>query len=55
MEAALNIDNVNALIEEIQASTEEAIENESSFSPMMTRAKRLVKNAIPDNFNKVIS
>ena len=55
MEAALNIDNVNALIEEIQASTEEAIENESSFSPMMTRAKRLVKNAIPDNFNKVKS
>ena len=57
METALNIDKVNELIEEIQASTEEAIvnENDSTFSPMMTRAKRLVKNAIPDNFNKVKS
>ena len=26
-----------------------------SLSPMMTRARKLVKNAIPENFNKVKS
>ena len=57
MESNLNIDQVNELIEEIRVSTEDALKKESdiSLSPMMTRARKLVKNAIPENFNKVKS
>ena len=57
MESNLNLDEVNELIALAQASTEDAIEkeNSSSFSPMMTRARSLVKNTIPDNFQKVKS
>ena len=57
MDSNLNIDEVNNLIELAQSSTEEAFEKErcSSFSPMVTRARSLLKNTLPDHFNKVKS
>ena len=57
MDSNLNIDEVNNLIELVQSSTEEAFEKEksSSFSPMVTRARSLLKNTLPDHFNKVKS
>ena len=55
MENTLDIKALNDLIKLAQASTQEALEKEkdNSFSPILTRAKSMMKNAIPDNFNKV--
>ena len=55
MDSNLDIKALNDLIKLAESSTEEALEKEkeSSFSPIITRAKSMVKNAIPDNLNKV--
>ena len=55
MESSLDINALNDLIKLADASTKEALEKEkeNSFSPVITRAKSLMKNVIPDNFNKV--
>ena len=56
MESNLKLEEVNELIALAQASTEEAIEkqNSSFFSPMMTRARSLMKNTIPEKFQNVV-
>ena len=54
MDSNLDIVAVNDLIKLAQTSTEEAKETEIP-SPVMTRYRSIVKNAIPENFKKVKS
>ena len=55
MESNLDIVAVNDLIKLAQKSTEEAKDNPLLSSPIMTRARSIMKNVIPENFNKVKS
>ena len=51
----MDIKAVNDLIKLAEASTHEALEEEkdSGLSPIITRAKSMMLNAMPDNFTKV--
>ena len=54
MDTSLDIKAVNDLIKLAEASTDEALESEKDgVSPMLTRAKSMMKNVIPENITKV--